>query len=236
MSNLKKSAKSVVTIIVFTLASKVLGFLREALIASNYGSGAGTDTYFIALSAITLFSTLILQTVNTTMIPTLSDVETHEGKQGKLNHLNNFLNTMIAVAFILVIIGYITTPLLMKLLGKGFEGEQFELAITLTRIGLPTLIFSSLVGVFRGYLQSEESFTESAAAAFPKNIVFILFLMFLSQYFSIKALMITAVIAEASQLLVQTPGLKKLGYKYKFNIDLKDQYMQQIALLIPPVL
>src|SRR5699024_5746058 len=46
----------------------------------------------------------------------------------------------------------------------------------------------------------------------------------------------TAVIAEASQLLVQIPGLKKLGYKYKFNIDLKDQYMQQIALLIPPVL
>src|SRR5699024_3640593 len=111
------------------------------------------------------------------------------------------------------------TPLLMKLLGKGFEGEQFELAITLTRIGLPTLIFSSLVGVFRGYLQSEESFTESAAAAFPKNIVFILFLMFLSQYFSIKALMITAVIAEASQLLVRIPGLKKLGYKYKFRSE-----------------
>ena len=236
MSNLKKSAKSVVTIIVFTLASKVLGFLREALIASNYGSGAGTDTYFIALSAITLFSTLILQTVNTTMIPVLSDVEAKEGKKGKLNHLNNFLNTLTLFAVLLIILGYFLTPLLMRLLGKGFEGEQFELAITLTRIGLPLLIFSSLVGVFRGYLQSEESFTESAAAAFPKNIVFILFLMFLSQHFSIKALMVTAVIAEGSQLLVQIPGLKKLGYKYKFNVDLKDQYMQQIAMLIPPVL
>src|SRR5690625_1935388 len=236
MSNLKKSAKSVVTIIVFTLASKVLGFLREALIASNYGSGAGTDTYFIALSAITLFSTLILQTVNTTMIPVLSDVEAKEGKKGKLNQLNNFLNTLTLFAVLLIILGYFLTPLLMRLLGKGFEGEQFELAITLTRIGLPLLIFSSLVGVFRGYLQSEESFTESAAAAFPKNIVFILFLMFLSQHFSIKALMVTAVIAEGSQLLVQIPGLKKLGYKYKFNVDLKDQYMQQIAMLIPPVL
>src|SRR5699024_10459802 len=236
MSNLKKSAKSVVTIIVFTLASKVLGFLREALIASNYGSGAGTDTYFIALSAITLFSTLILQTVNTTMIPVLSDVEAKEGKKGKLNHLNNFLNTLTLFAVLLIILGYFLTPLLMRLLGKGFEGEQFELAITLTRIGLPLLIFSSLVGVFRGYLQSEESFTESAAAAFPKNIVFILFLIFLSQHFSIKALMVAAVIAEASQLLVQIPGLRKLGYRYKFKVDLKDEYMQQIASLIPPVL
>src|SRR5699024_2060454 len=154
----------------------------------------------------------------------------------KLNHLNNFLNTLTLFAVLLIILGYFLTPLLMRLLGRGFEGEQFELAITLTRIGLPLLIFSSLVGVFRGYLQSEESFTESAAASSPNNIVFILFLMFLSQHFSIKALMVTAVIAEGSQLLVQIPGLKKLGYKYKFNVDLKDQYMQQIAMLIPPVL
>lgn len=236
MSNLKKTAKSVVTIIVFTLGSKVLGFLREALIASNYGSGAGTDTFFIALSAITLFSTLIMQTINTTMIPILSDVEVQEGKKGKLNHLNNFLNTITLVAFIMVIIGYFVSPLLMQLLGKGFEGEQFKLAILLTRIGLPTLIFSSLVGVFRGYLQSEELFNESAAAAFPKNIVLIVFLIFFSQYFSIKALMVATIIAEAAQLLIQIPALRKLGYRYKFNINLKDEYMQQLAVLIPPIL
>src|SRR5699024_2260304 len=197
MSNLKKSAKSVVTIIIFTLGSKVLGFFREALIASNYGSGASTDTFFIALSTITLFSTLILQTVNTTLIPILSDVESNEGKNGKLNHLNNFLNTITFVAFLLIVIGYFLTPLLMRILGKGFVGEQFDLSITLTHIGLPMLIFSSLVGVFKGYLESEERFNASAAAAFPKNITFILFLVLLSQYFSIKALMVAAVIAEA---------------------------------------
>ncbi|HLR58975.1 MAG TPA: murein biosynthesis integral membrane protein MurJ, partial [Pseudogracilibacillus sp.] len=235
-SNLKKSAKSVVTIIVFTLASKVLGFLREALIASKYGSGAGTDTYFIALSAVSLFSVLLTQTINTTLIPILSDVEAQEGKKGKLNHLNNFLNTVTIIAFILVVIGYFVTPLLMTFLGKGFVGEQFEFAILLTRIGLPMLIFSSVVGVFRGYLQSEEFFNESAAAAFPKNIVYILFLIFLSQYFSIKALMVAAVIAEASQLLIQIPSLRKLGYRYKMNVDLQDEYMQRLAALIPPIL
>src|SRR5699024_5914476 len=236
MSNLKKSAKSVVTIIIFTLGSKVLGFFREALIASNYGSGAGTDTFFIALSAITLFSTLILQTINTTLIPILSDVETQEGEKGKLNHLNNFLNTITFVAFLLIVIGFFTAPLLMKVLGKGFEGEQFDLAITLTRIGLPILIFSSLVGIFKGYLESEGLFNASAAAAFPKNIVYIIFLIFLSQRFSIKALMVTAVIAEGAQLLVQIPSLRKLSYKYKLNIDLKDEYMQRLAILIPPIL
>src|SRR5699024_11748659 len=54
--------------------------------------------------------------------------------------------------------------------------------------------------------------------------------------FSIKALMVTAVIAEGAQLLIQIPSLRKLGYKYKMNIDLKDEYMQKLAILIPPVL
>jgi len=236
MSNLKNSAKSVIIIIVFTLGSKVLGFFREALIAANYGSGVGTDTFFIALSAITLFSTLILQTVNTTLIPILSDVEAKEGKKGKISHLNNFLNTLTFVALLLIVLGFFITPLLMKVLGKGFVGEQFDLAIVLTRIGLPTLIFSSLVGVFKGYLESEGLFNASAAAAFPKNIVYILFLILFSQYFSIKALMVTTVLAEAAQLIVQVPSLRKSGYRYKMSIDLKDEYMQRLAVLIPPIL
>ena len=236
MSNLNKTAKSIITIVVFALGSRLLGFFREALIASNYGSGAGTDAFFIALSAISLFSTLIWETVHTTLIPILSDVEAEEGKEGKLNHLNNFLNSVTAAAIILVIFAFFTTPFLMKILAKGFTGEQFDLAILLTRIGLPMLIFSGIVGVFRGYLQSEERFNESAASPFPRNIVYILFLVFLSQYFSIKALMVAAVVAEASQILIQIPSLRKLNYRYKFTIDLKDEYMQRLAGLIPPIL
>lgn len=236
MSQLKKSAKSVVTITLFSIGSKMLGFVREALIASNYGSGAGTDTFFIALSAITLFSAILIQAINTTLIPILSDIEVHEGKEGKLDHLNNFLNTIILIALLMSIFAFFATPPIMKILGRGFEGEQFNYAILLTRIGLPTLIISSVVGIFRGYLQSEERFTESAIADLPLNLVYILFLFFLADYFTITALMIVAMLAEASKLLIQVPILKKIGYNYKFKIDLKNKYMRKIAALIPPVL
>src|SRR5699024_7264357 len=87
-----------------------------------------------------------------------------------------------------------------------------------------------------GYLESEGLFNASAAAAFPKNIVYILFLILFSQYFSIKALMVTTVLAEAAQLIVQVPSLRKSGYRYKMSIDLKDEYMQRLAVLIPPIL
>lgn len=236
MSQLKKSAQSIVTIMFITIGSKALGFVREALIASTYGSGANTDTFFIALSAITLFSALITQTINTTLIPILSDVEVHEGKKGKLNHLNNFLNIITVVAFIIVVLGYFLTPLIMNILGRGFQGEQFDYAILLTRIGLPVLVVSAIVGVFRGYLQSEEHFIVSEASALPMNIVYILFLFFLAQHFSITALMIVSIIAEASQLLIQIPSVRKLGYRYKATFNLQDEYMKKVAVLIPPVL
>ncbi len=236
MSQFKKSAQSVGTIILFSLGSKVLGFFREALIASKYGSGAGTDTFFIALSTIGLFSTLLAQTIGTTLIPILSDIEVHDGKKGKLRHLNNFLNITVLVATIMVLIAFFTAPWIMKVLGRGFEGKQFDYAILLTRIGLPLLIVSSVVGIFNGYLESEERFTESAAADYPLNLVYIIFLLFLAQYFSITALMVAAVIAEASKLLIQIPSMKRIGYEYKIKINFKDTYIRKMGVLIPPVL
>ena len=236
MSNLKKSAKSVVTIIVFTLASKFLGFFREALIASRYGSSVETDTFFVALSAVTLFSALLTQTINTTLIPILSEVESKEGKQGKINHVNNFLNIMVVVAFALIVVGYFSAPLIMEILGAGFEGKQFDFAITLTRVGLPSLIFATIVGIYRGFLQSENLFNESAFSGYPKNFVYIAFLLFLSQYFSIKGLMIATVVAEASQLIIQIPSLRKVKYRYRLTISIKDEYVQRLSTMIPPIL
>ena len=162
MSQLKRSAKSAGTIMVISLGSKVLGFFREALIASRYGSGAGTDTFFIALSAITLFSVILTETINTTLIPILADVEVHEGKESKKNHFNNFLNTITMVAIFLSIIAYLVAPYIMKIIAKGFEGEQFQHAVSMMRLGLPILLFATIVGAFRGYLQTEERFAESA--------------------------------------------------------------------------
>lgn len=236
MSQLKKSAKSVGMIVVISLGSKVLGFFRQALIAYRYGSGAGTDTFFIALSAISLFSAILSQTINTTLIPVLSDVEVHEGKTGKKDHFNNFLNTMTLVAIFLSFLAFLVAPSIMSIVARGFEGEQFQQAIYMMRLGLPILIISTLVGSFVGYLQTEERFTESALTAIPFNLVYIFFLYFLADRFSIVALMIAVIVAEAAKLLVVVPSMRKLAYRYEWKVDLKDKYMKQMAYLVPPVL
>lgn len=236
LNKINNLIKSFFVIVFFSFGSKILGFFREIFIAAKFGSGAFTDAFFIALSAITLFKVMITSSINTVLIPTLSDVEREEGKEGKLNNTNNFLNLTIVCSLIIIAIGWIIAPVIIKIIAHGFETEQYQLTIALFRIGLFTILFSGIVAVFRGYLQSESMFIESAATDFPYNIVYIFFLLFMSGIYGIEGLMIANVIAVGSQILIQIPGLKKTKFKFKFLIDLKNKYVKRIASHIPPIL
>lgn len=236
MSESNKAAKSIFIMILFGIGSKLLGFVREMLIAAKFGSGVETDTFFIALAATSLFTAILSQSLNTTMIPVLSDVDKSEGKEGKKQHTNNLLNIVLLISMGIVILGWIFSPWIMKLLAHGFEGEQFNLAVTMMRIGMPVVIFSGVVGIYRGYLQSESMFIESSASQFPFNFTYIFFLFFLSSLFGIKGLMVTSVLAVFSQILIQIPGIRKTGYRYEFRIDFKDPYIKKILYLVLPVL
>ena len=236
MTKSNRTAKSAIIIIILTLISKLLGFIREVLVAYRFGSGIETDTFFIALTATGLVVGFISNAISTTFIPILSEIESKEGKKAKIEHTNNMINIISMLSIILVLLGFLVAPLIVKLLAKGFEGEQFDLAVKLTRIGFPMILFSGIIGVFTGYLQSEQRFTAPAATGIPFNLIYIFFLLFLSSIFGIKGLMVAAVIAVASQFLIQLPAAKKTGYKYEFKFDLKDKYIKKVLLLSLPVL
>lgn len=236
MFNSKNTAKSAIIIIIFTLGSKFLGFIRETLIAAKFGSGVETDAFFIALAATGLITTLISNAITTTFIPILSEIESKEGKKGKVSHANNMINIIIFISIILIILAWFFSPLIIKLTAKGFEGEQFNLAVNLMRTGLPMILFSGVIGSLTGFLHSEQKHKSSAAIGFPFNFVYIFFLLFLSSKFGIKGLMVAGVIAVMSQLLIQIPEARKSGFRYKFIFDIKDEYIKKVLLLSTPVL
>jgi len=92
MSTYKKAAKSAIIIMIFTLGGKFLGFFREVLIAAKFDSGMETDTYFIAMFATGIITGLMSNAIRTTFIPVFAEIESTEGKKGKLKHTNNLIN------------------------------------------------------------------------------------------------------------------------------------------------
>ena len=152
--NSSRVLKSAAMISAFTLISKFLGFIREMLIASKYGSGYETDTYFVAMTATTIIMTTIGSALNTSLIPVFSEVESLRGKEGKLKFFNNILNVIFFITVILALFSFIFSPLIIKILARGFEGEQFDLAVKLNRIGLPIIISLGFTYVFSGFCKA----------------------------------------------------------------------------------
>ncbi len=102
-----KTTKSAFIIIVFTLGSKFLGFIREMLIAAKFGSGINTDVFFVSLTATAMITEFLRNTISTTFIPILSDIEYNEGKKGKIKHTNNIINVIFVISIILVVFGLV---------------------------------------------------------------------------------------------------------------------------------
>ena len=115
MTKSKQVTKSALIIIVFTLGSKFLGFIREVLIAAKFGSGIETDTFFVAITATGLITGLMSNAISTTFVPVLSEIESKEGKEGKINHTNNMINIIFFFSIILVIIGWLASPFISKI-------------------------------------------------------------------------------------------------------------------------
>lgn len=236
MSKKQNVAKSAAMIAIFTLLSKGLGFIREVMIASRYGSGMETDTYFVAMTATVIIVGTLGAALNTTLIPIFSEIGEKSGRKGQLRYLNNVLNLVFLSTLILAILGFIFSPLIIKLLAKGFEGQQFDLAVKLNRVGLPIIIFLGFTHVLSGFLHSKQIFGPHAIMGFPYNAVFLIYLFFFSKDTNIAILMGVSVIAASTQFLIQLPAVRHLGYRYSLNVNLHDPYLKKAMILIFPVL
>src|SRR5699024_11336017 len=110
----------------FAFISKVLGFLSEVLIASRFGSSMETDTYFVAMTATVIVMGSIGGALNTTLITIFSEIKQSGGREAQKNYLNNILNLIFLTTVVLGLIAFILSPMIIRVLAKGFEGGQFN--------------------------------------------------------------------------------------------------------------
>lgn len=236
MANKKTIGQSAAMIAIFTLISKGMGFLREVMIASKYGSGMKTDTYFVAMTATVLIMGTIGAALNTTLIPIFSEIKETRGQRAQKAYLNNMINIIFIITLITAALAYILSPLIIRVLAKGFQGQQFALAVKLNRIGIPIIVLLGLTYVLSGYLQSNEIFGPHAIMGIPYNIIFLLGISIFVSVENIETLMIISVIAALSQVLIQIPAVLNTRYRYSPRINLRDPYLKKALILVLPVL
>jgi len=171
--------KSTGTFSFFTIISRLLGYVRDILIAVFLGAGPLADAFFVAFRIPNTFRRLFSEgTFNAAFVPSYSSL-LNKKKQSD-NFANNILNLLILGLFFLVIVIEIVMPLFVFLIAPGFDGDsqKMELAITLTRITFPFLLFISLASFFSAILNTHNKFAIASATPIILNILLIGVLLF----------------------------------------------------------
>lgn len=177
--------KGAFTVGMWTMASRVLGFVRDILIAAVLGTGPVADAFFVALRLPNLFRRLFGEgAFNAAFVPSISTILHQEGLEAATGFAEEATAVMAFWLGGITILGEIFMPWVLYVLAPGFAGNggKFALAVALTRIMFPYLFFVCLTALFSGVLNAMSYFAAAAAAPLLFNLISIAFMLLLSPY------------------------------------------------------
>ncbi len=168
--------RSFATVGALTLVSRVLGFVRDIMIAAVLGSGAVADAFIVAFRFPNLFRRLFGEgAFNSAFVPLFTKTLEGEGREAARRFASEAMSGLIVVLLVVSAVCMIAMPWLMYLIAGGFadDPDKFDLAVLLSRIAFPYLLCMSLVALLSGVLNSLGKFIESSAVSIVLNLTLI---------------------------------------------------------------
>lgn len=226
-----------------TLASRLLGLVREQVLAALFGAGNEMDAYLVAFRVPNLVRDLFAEgAMSAAFVPTFTKHLALRGKDDAWRLGNNVLNTLLLVTGVLVALGIVFAQPLVSLYAERFADVpgKLELTIRLARIMLPFLMLVAVAAAVMGMLNSLRHYFVPAIAPATFNLVAIVFALALTPVMPsfglprIMALAIATVVGGLTQVAVQWPSLRCEGFRYRFVIDLGDPGLRRVLVLMGP--
>jgi putative peptidoglycan lipid II flippase len=223
------------------LVSRILGFLRESLMAGFFGQGPTTDAYNTAFVLPDLLYWLLVGGVlSAAFIPVLSAYIAKGKVEEGWRVVSSVVNLIILTLGLLIFVGLLFTPQFLRLMVPGFvKTGNIGLATNLTRILLIQPLFMALSGLTMGVLNSYKIFWPSALGTVLYNASVIFFGTILANPAkpeSISGFAIGVVIGAFASFAVQIPALRKVGVRYFPVIDWRDPGVRRIGALAVPII
>lgn len=220
---------------ILTIGSKFLGFFRDITLSYFYGASNVSDAFLVSQ----LIPMSLLEFVGLGLlagyIPIYNTIETKYGTEKSNLFTNKIISLVLLMSTGLVLLGLIFTENIVKIFALGFQGETLELAVSFTRISIFGIYFITLGYVFRGFLQVKNKFIIPTLTGYPLNVVMMISITF-SFWTSNIFLAVGSLLAIFSQLFILIPFSYKEGFRFKFVMDFKDEYIKQLFRLAVPMM
>ncbi len=228
--------RAALTIMVITIASKVVGFARDLALSYFYGAGSTSDAYLISIAIPGSIFSFIAAGLAAGYVPMYTRISQEQGNKSADRFTNNLVNVLLAVCTVIVLIVLAFAGPIVRVFASGFEGETLDLAVKLTKMTILSVYFAGLVSVFSGYLQIKGNFAIPASVGFPMNFFVILSIVLSSRMGNAEILGIGYIISMASQFILFIPFLRGQGYKHTGAFDLKDEHVVSLARIVLPLI
>lgn len=227
--------ETAILLMIATVISKILGFLREIVLAYFYGTSAVADAYIIAITIPGTIFAFIGAGIATGYIPLYSRIEKEVSIERANRFTSNMINFVMVLCTIIAIIGLIFTVPIVKMFAAAFTGQTLATAVMITRFTIVGVYFTALVYIFTAYLNLKNSFLIPALVGVPMNICVIAAIA-ISSKTNIEVLAIGTLISMAIQIIFLAPFIRKTGYKHKMVLERKDEYLSKMIKLAIPVI
>jgi putative peptidoglycan lipid II flippase len=222
--------------------SRILGLVRDQLQSYFFGAGMVTDAYVTAFRIPNLLRDLFAEgALSSAFVPTFTAEREHRGAESAWRLANRLIVALGVVLGALTLIIAFGAPWIIRLYAPGFEDPaKLELAVTMTRILAPFLLFIALAAVAMGVLNTCGRFFLPSLAPASFNVAAILGMILLVPMlprFGLHpglALAIGAIVGGALQFLVQVPAMRAEGFRFRPSFSFRDPGLRRIGTLMVP--
>ncbi len=231
--------KALLTVSGMTLLSRVLGFVRDFVIARAFGAGLMTDAFFVAFKLPNLLRRMFAEgAFSQAFVPILGEYKNKRG-EAETKRLVDHVASLLSLAVVLItLIGMVAAPYVVYVSAPGFSADagKFALTVELTRITFPYIFFMSLVALAGGILNTWSRFAIPAFTPVLLNLTFIAMALFAAPWFDppVLALGWAVFAGGALQLAFQIPYLRRVNMLPRFSLNWEDEGVRRILKLMAP--
>ena len=231
--------KALAAVSSMTLLSRILGFVRDTIIARVFGAGLLTDAFFVAFKIPNLLRRLFAEgAFSQAFVPILAEYKNRQGQEAT-RRLIDQVGTVLTLALVAVaLMGVLAAPWVAYVSAPGFRADpdKFALTVTLLRITFPYIIFISLVALAAGILNTYSRFSVPAFAPVLLNVAMIAAALWLAPYFDppVLALGWGVALGGVLQLAWMLPHLARLGMLPRPTRKFDDPGVRRVLKLMAP--
>jgi len=224
-----------------TLVSRILGFVRDLVLARVFGADAGTDAFFVAFKIPNFLRRLFAEgAFATAFVPVLSEYRSRRSPAELKTFVDDMAGTLGGVLLLVTFLGVVAAPVIVVVFAPGFVGEEGKhaLASEMLRITFPYLFFISLTAFAGGILNAHDRFGVPAFTPVLLNLSLIGCALWLAPQLDppIVALAWGVLVAGMAQLAFQLPFLHRVGLLPRPRLALKDEGVRRVIRLMVPAL